>query len=196
MSAIARDPVLNSTLPSDQRISAAGLERRSLHGRSSPFTAAVASGTIASLTTTAVLSLLARLEGRSIFQPANATRHWLHGEKAGHVKVGDTKHTLVGYCTHHLSAIFWAQPFEAWLSADRSGKATFTLRKAAITAAFAYLVDYHLVPKRLTPRLGDRSLEEIDWTDLRRTGARSGGGSHGDTEIATPEPSRQMKRPA
>ncbi|WP_245364293.1 hypothetical protein [Sinorhizobium americanum] len=151
MSAIGRDPVLNSTLPSDQPISAAGPERRSLHGRSSPFTAAVASGTIASLTTTAVLSLLARLEGRSIFQPANATSHWLHGEKAGHVRVADTKHTLVGYCTHHLSAIFWALPFEAWLSADRSGKATFTLRKAAITAAFAYLVDYHLVPKRLTP---------------------------------------------
>ncbi|APG95203.1 hypothetical protein SAMCFNEI73_pC1499 (plasmid) [Sinorhizobium americanum] len=48
---------------------------------------------------------------------------------------------MLGYCTHHLSAIFWALPFEAWLSADRSGKATFTLRKAAITAAIAYLVD-------------------------------------------------------
>ncbi|WP_174556972.1 hypothetical protein [Sinorhizobium americanum] len=88
-----------------------------------------------------MLSVLARLEGRSIFQPANATSQWLHGENAGHVRVADAKHTLLGYCTHHLSAIFWALPFEAWLSADRSGKATFTLRKAAITAAIAYLVD-------------------------------------------------------
>ncbi|MCA1444021.1 hypothetical protein I6F07_28210 [Ensifer sp. IC4062] len=45
------------------------------------------------------------------------------------------KHTLLGSCTHHLSAIFWALPFEAWLAADRSKKLAVMLRKAALTAA-------------------------------------------------------------
>ncbi|OAP38607.1 hypothetical protein AU381_23105 [Sinorhizobium glycinis] len=112
---------------------------------------AVTTGTIASLFTTAALALLGGLEGRSIFQPTNATSHWLHGEDAGNVRVADAKHTLLGYCTHHLSAIFWALPFEAWLVAGRSREPTATLRKAALTAAVAYVVDYHLVPKRLTP---------------------------------------------
>ncbi|WFU50279.1 hypothetical protein [Sinorhizobium terangae] len=151
MSAITRDPVSDSTLSSDQRIGAAGLERRSLQSRSSPFKSAVTSGTIASLTTTAALALLAGLEGRSIFQPTNATSHWLYSENAGHVGAADAKHTLLGYCTHHLSAIFWALPFEAWLAADRYREPTAIIRKAALTAAVAYVVDYHLVPKRLTP---------------------------------------------
>ncbi len=151
MSSIARVPVSDSTVSSDQGISAAGLKRRSLPSRSSPFTSAVTSGTIASLVTTAALALFAGLERRSIFQPTNATSHWLHGENAGHVRVADAKHTLLGYCTHHLSAIFWALPFEAWLAGGRSRKPAVVLRKAALTAAVAYLTDYHLVPKRLTP---------------------------------------------
>ncbi len=151
MSAIGHDLVLDSTSSSNQRISAAGLEHWSPQSRSSPFTLAVTSGTIASLTTTVALALLAGVEGRSIFQPTNATSHWLHGEDAGHVRVADAKHTLLGYCIHHLSAIFWALPFEAWLAADRSREPTVILRKAALTAAIAYVVDYHLVPKRLTP---------------------------------------------
>ncbi|MBP2236399.1 hypothetical protein J2Z31_002913 [Sinorhizobium kostiense] len=151
MSAIARDPVPDSTFSSNQRISAPGPERRSPQSRSSPFTSAVASGTIASLVTTAALALFAGLERRSVFQPTNATSHWLHGENAGRIRIADAKHTLLGYCTHHLSAIFWALPFEAWLAADRSREPTVVLRKAALTAAVAYLVDYHLVPKRLTP---------------------------------------------
>ncbi|WP_209439299.1 hypothetical protein [Sinorhizobium arboris] len=129
MAAIARDPSSDSTLSPDQRIRAARLERRSLQSRSSTFTSAVASGTIASLITTAALALLAGLEGRNVFQPTNATSHWFQGGNAGRVRVADAKHTLLGYCTHHLSAIFWALPFEAWLAAGRSREPSYCGRR-------------------------------------------------------------------
>ncbi len=122
-----------------------------LNGWKETAVAAATSGTIASIVTTVALALLARSEGKSIFQPTNATSHWLHGAGAGRVRVADVSHTLLGYCTHHLSAIFWALPFEAWLGAGRSKDPATALRKAALTAALAALIDYRWVPKRLTP---------------------------------------------
>lgn len=147
----ASKPIMRTRLLPDQRISAAIREQRQLPGWQETAMAAVMSGTVTSIVTTAALALLARSEGRSAFQPTNATSHWLHGENAGRVRIADARHTLLGYCTHHLSAIFWALPFEAWLAAGHSKAPTTVLRKAALTAALAALVDYRLVPKRLTP---------------------------------------------
>lgn len=113
--------------------------------------AAAASGTVASLVTTAALALLATSEGKSVFQPTNATSHWLYGEQAGRVRKLDARHTLLGYGTHHLSSIFWALPFEVWLASGRSKSPATVLRKAALTATLAALVDYGFMPKRLTP---------------------------------------------
>ena len=114
-------------------------------------TAATISGTIASLTTTAALILLAKSEGKGALQPTNATSHWLHGEKAGRVRQADAAHTMVGYGTHHASALFWAVPFEAWLWARPPKTPLLLLRDASVMAAIAATVDYGLVPKRLTP---------------------------------------------
>jgi hypothetical protein len=112
---------------------------------------AATSGTVASVLTTAALALLAKAEGKSVLQPTNATSHWLHGDDAGRVKNADAKHTLLGYGTHHLSAIFWALPFEAWLASSGSRSSLTMLRDASLISALAAFVDYGLVPKRLTP---------------------------------------------
>jgi hypothetical protein len=112
---------------------------------------ALVSGTLVSIATTAALALLARAEGKRALQPTNATSHWLHGEGAGRYRRADLAHTLVGYLTHHASAIFWALPFQRWL-ADRPPRPPhIVLRDAAAMAAIAAIVDYALVPKRLTP---------------------------------------------
>jgi hypothetical protein len=77
---------------------------------------ALVSGTVASLTMTAALALLARKEGKGALQPVNSTSHWLHGEQVGSYRGADIPHTAVGYGTHHASALLWAVIFEKWLA--------------------------------------------------------------------------------
>jgi hypothetical protein len=113
------------------------------------FERAGVSGTVASIATAGTLALLARYEGKRAVQPMNATSHWLHGSRAGRVRNGDLTHTLVGYVTHHISSIFWATLLERWLGPRRSLFA-IAPRAAAVTA-LAALVDYRLMPRRLTP---------------------------------------------
>ena len=113
---------------------------------------AVITGTVASLVSTGALALLARAEGRRPLQPTNSTSHWLHGDAAGFTEHADAAHTGLGYLTHHLSAIFWALPFQIWLAARRGPRPTSHLvRDAAIMSAIAAIVDYGVVPRRLTP---------------------------------------------
>src|SRR3954453_20073722 len=108
-------------------------------------------GTVASVVSTAALALLARAEGKSAVQPTNATNHWLHGDSAASHREPDAAHTLVGYATHHASALFWAVPFEAWLAAQPPRTAAGLLRDACAMSAIAAAIDYGVTPKRLTP---------------------------------------------
>jgi hypothetical protein len=112
---------------------------------------ATISGTVASLATTAALAALASAEGKGLLQPTNSTSHWLHGEDAGAVRRADAAHTLIGYGTHHASAIFWAFPFEAWLATRPPRGPLALLRDAAVVSAIAAVVDYGVAPKRLSP---------------------------------------------
>jgi hypothetical protein len=108
-------------------------------------------GTAASVVSTAALALLAQREGKSAFQPTNATSHWLHGDRAASCREPDAAHTLIGYATHHASALFWAVPFEAWLAARPPRPAAALLRDACVMSAIAAVIDYGAMPKRLTP---------------------------------------------
>jgi hypothetical protein len=112
---------------------------------------ALVTGTVASIVSTAALALLARGEGKSAFQPTNATSHWLHGDSAASHREPDTAHTFIGYATHHASALFWAVPFEAWLAARPPRTAAGLLRDACAMTAIAAAIDYGVTPKRLTP---------------------------------------------
>ena len=83
---------------------------------------ALVTGTVASIVSTGALALLARGEGKSPFQPTNATSHWLHGDSAASHHELDAAHTLVGYATNHVATLFWAS--------DRRG-GRFFLRRVA-----------------------------------------------------------------
>ena len=112
---------------------------------------ALMSGSVASVVTSATLAVLAARAGKSPVQPTNATSHWLHGDKAGAVRQADAPHTLVGLLTHHASAVFWAFLFER-LRGKRPAQSPARLaRDAATTVLVASVVDYALVPRRLTP---------------------------------------------
>src|SRR3954447_2719041 len=112
---------------------------------------ALVSGTVASVTSSAALALLAKAEGRNAVQPLNATSHWVHGEDAGSVREVDLDHTAVGYATHHAASVFWAFLFESLQAARAERNASRTAKNAALVAAIAAVVDYGVVPKRLTP---------------------------------------------
>ena len=112
---------------------------------------ALVTGTAASVVSTAALALLAQEEGKSPFQPTNATSHWLHGNRAASNREPDTAHTLIGYATHHASALFWAVPFEAWIAARPPRTAATLLRDACAMSAIAAVIDYGVTPRRLTP---------------------------------------------
>jgi hypothetical protein len=116
-----------------------------------PFARALVSGTVASLATTAALSLLARGAGRPAVAPINATSHWLHGDAAADRSSPDAAHTLVGYVTHHGATVFWACLFERLAGLRGRPGAPVLFRNAAAVAAIAAVVDYGIVPKRLTP---------------------------------------------
>jgi hypothetical protein len=108
-------------------------------------------GTTASIVSTAALAILATLEGKGALQPTNATSHWLHGESAAAFAHMDTRHTGLGYATHHASALFWAWPFAAWLASRPDRSSVQMLRDASVLSAIAATVDYGITPKRLTP---------------------------------------------
>ena len=108
-------------------------------------------GSVASIVSAVTIAALAKLEGNRAAQPLNATSHWLHGDNAARIGGIDARHTGVGLVTHHASALFWALPFETWLSVRPPQSSISLLRDGAVMSAIAATVDYGVVPRRLTP---------------------------------------------
>lgn len=112
----------------------------------------IVAGSAASVLSTAVLVLAGHREAGSAVAPTNAVSHWLWGDESLHVEQPTWRHTLTGYVTHHLASIFWATLYSRVHGWRESAK---TLPQAAAggvaTSAVAYVVDYYMVPKRLTP---------------------------------------------
>jgi hypothetical protein len=118
----------------------------------SPFiTKTVITGSVASVVSAVALGLLAKAEGKDAVQPINATSHWLHGKKAWDVKDVDVEHTGTGFATHHVANIFWASLFETLQSTVAEPRPGKVIRDAALVSTIAVVVDYGLVPRRLTP---------------------------------------------
>ena len=97
------------------------------------------------------LALFSRAAGRPAVAPVNATSHWLHGDDAARRPGPDVGRTLVGYATHHASSIFWAYLFERLAGLRGRPGAPVLFRNAAAITAIAAVVDYGVMPKRLTP---------------------------------------------
>jgi hypothetical protein len=106
-------------------------------------------GSIASLATTAAAGIVGQIENKSVAAPLNATSHIVWGDEAARHDAFDVRHTAVGAALNVASMYFWAGVQEAifprarnWAGAALSG---------AGTSALAYVADYYLLPKRLTP---------------------------------------------
>ena len=125
--------------------------------------AAVISGLLAGAATGIVVAVRGARDSGSAVAPINATSHVAWGEEAAGVRAVDVKHTALGAAIHAAAGVFWAGVYEKLFGrhAER-GNLTKALAGGAAVAALAYVTDYHLVPKRLTPgweaRVSGRSL--------------------------------------
>jgi hypothetical protein len=109
-------------------------------------------GSVASLVSTAMLTLCGWLERGRPAGPNNGPSQWVWGERAGYYARASWRHTGVGYVIHHLSSWFWAvchaEMFERTPRIKSSGR---YLSEGLAIAAIAALVDYGLTPRRLRP---------------------------------------------
>ena len=124
---------------------------------------ALVSGSIASLGSALALTALGKKELNKSAAPMNGPSQWIWGKHAPYMNEFSMRYTVIGYLIHHAASIFWALWHQVLCERiqvdDKKLHATATA--VAITAS-AYAVDFHLIPKRLTPgfehRLSKRSL--------------------------------------
>jgi hypothetical protein len=119
---------------------------------------ALISGGVAAIATTLVAALAGRRATGSYAAPLNATSHFLWGDVAARKNPLSLKYTGVGLAANAGACVFWAVFYES-LGKRRA------LRNGALVSGLAYVTDYYLVPRRLTPgfelRLGRGALFAI-----------------------------------
>lgn len=105
-------------------------------------------GSIASVLSTVAVALAGRCRGLPLASTTNASSHWIWGDRAFNALDPDLRHTATGYVIHHLSSLLWAGVHAASRQlAPRASPGSRALGVAAIAA----VVDYGVVPRRLTP---------------------------------------------
>lgn len=107
------------------------------------------SGGIASVLSTIAVSVCSHLRVGSAAAGTNAASQWIWYPRGRHAHTPSWRHTVVGYLIHHASSVMWATGYEATQPAQAT--AGGRLVRATGIAALAYVVDYHLVPRRLSP---------------------------------------------
>ena len=112
---------------------------------------ALCCGSMGGLAANAGVALAALEEGRSPWQPFNATSHWLQGNSAARLQSADLAHTVPGIMTNQAAAMFWGAILGTYfaLSPPRSNAGIF--RDAAVLGALALVIDYGLLPRKLSP---------------------------------------------
>lgn len=117
---------------------------------------AIMSGSVAGGLSATVAAARARADGSTAYAPLNAVTHCIWPRRAFAETGFSARHTLTGLAIHHASAIFWGTLFEAMLMRRQRAREVpaspaAIAASAGATAAIAYAIDYHAVPKRLTP---------------------------------------------
>jgi hypothetical protein len=110
-------------------------------------------GTVASLATSIAASALGQAENGNAVAPVNAVSHIIFGDRAAWQNSATAQYTLTGLALNSAAVTAWAGLHESWFGQQDEEKPSFgkALVGGAVVAAIAYVTDYHVVPKRLTP---------------------------------------------
>jgi hypothetical protein len=121
------------------------------------FRKALVSGAVASVLSTISLAILGRSELDRTAAPVNGPSQWIWGRHAPFNNRFSWQYTVVGYAIHHIASVFWAilheKHQEQW---DSAGSSRALILPAVVSTAAAYVVDYYVVPKRLSPGFEQR----------------------------------------
>ena len=113
---------------------------------------AVVSGSAASVASAAALMACSKLHEGSAAGGLNGPSQWLWGESEAYTREASLRHTAAGYAIHHATSIFWAVLHESVFGGGRSKKPPIQhCAEALASATTAYIVDYHLTPRRFRP---------------------------------------------
>lgn len=121
------------------------------------FHKAAVSGSVASILSTISLAILGKSELDKTAAPVNGPSQWIWGRHAPFKNRFSWQYTVVGYAIHHAASIFWAilhEKHQEQLDPTVSSRALII--PAIVTTAAAYVVDFYVVPKRLTPGFEQR----------------------------------------
>jgi hypothetical protein len=106
----------------------------------------------ASAATTAVVALCGQVESGNPIAPLNAISHIVWGDGAASQDDASVSHTAVGVALNTAAVASWAGIYEATFGLRaRRGDTTAGLIGGAVIAAAAYVTDYYIVSRRLTP---------------------------------------------
>lgn len=115
----------------------------------------IAGGLAAAALSGLALAWRGRAETGSAAAPLNAPSQWLHGREALHEDGMTLRHTALGALVHGASSLLWAGLYELLRERrERRGSSTgaaAALADAAAVTAVAAVVDFKLVPDRLSP---------------------------------------------
>jgi hypothetical protein len=113
---------------------------------------ALVSGSAASVASATAMMTCSALHEGSIAGGLNGPSQWLWGEHEAYTREATLRHTAAGYVIHHATSIFWATLYEAVFGGSRRRKPALQhIAEAGLSAGTAYVVDYHLTPRRLRP---------------------------------------------
>lgn len=107
---------------------------------------------VATATTTAAVTALTKLNDGSAAAGLNSVSHILWGDKAAQQDDASAKYTLVGGALNSAAVGSWAAAHELLVEQFKVPRRLMPmLLTASIVSGVAYVTDYFVVPKRLTP---------------------------------------------
>jgi hypothetical protein len=124
---------------------------------------ALATGKLASIATSLAIAACGKAEQNNPVAPLNAISHIAFGEEAARQNEPSLKYTATGILLNDAACTSWAALHEQFFGrAASNGNIPMALTGGSIISLVAYITDYYLVPKRITPgmekRLSNRSL--------------------------------------
>ncbi len=117
---------------------------------------AVPIAALTSLTTSLTAALCGWRENGNAVAPLNAISHIVWGEEAAQQEKASVRYTATGLMLNTSAMFGWALIFAKLFSARKRNRTVSSLGGGVFVSLLAYVIDYHVVPKRLTPGVEDR----------------------------------------
>ena len=122
----------------------------------------VAAGSAATALTTATILCLGHERDTSMWAPLNAVGHMAFGDEAAAHTELSTKYTGTGTALNTGAMFAWAATYAGVMKMLPRQDLPAAIGAGVAVSAAAYVIDYYVVPRRLTPgfekRLSGRSL--------------------------------------